>query len=248
MPLGLPVSTTQVATGSVMGAACEMRREEVIEDDCGCGDLSAYVRPGDAVLDLTCHQGAIRKLPIADGAVDVVISNCVLHLADEKDKVQLIRELFRVLKPEGRLAISDIVAGAPAPGRLKGDPDLWSGFISGAFVEAEFVKAFADAGFKAVRIDRWAAKPWRVVEGIQFRPVTVSAIKSERSACVHRGHMVIYRGPYAEVRDDGNRVYPRGERVAVCEHTFRLLAEGPYKADFIAFAPMCADGCTATTG
>lgn len=185
----------------------------------GCGDLSADVRrPGELVLDLG-----------------------VLNLVDEKDKVQLIRELFRVLKPNGRLAISDIVAGAPVPGRLKGDSGSWSGFICGAFVEAEFVKAFADAGFEAVRLDRWAQNPWRVVEGIEFRPVTVTAVKGTRCASVHRGHMVIYRGPYAEVRDGENQVYPRGERVAVCEHTFRLLTEAPYKEDFIALAPACAD-------
>lgn len=99
-----------------------------------------------------------------------------------------------------------------------------------------------------MRIDRWAEQPWRVVEGIEFRPVTVSAIKRERCASVHRGHMVIYRGPYAEVRDDANRVYPRGERVAVCERTFRLLAEGPSKADFIALAPKGDDAITALIG
>lgn len=175
------------------------------------------------------------------GSAGAVIPGCVLDLVGEKDKAGLIRELFRMLKPNGRLTISDIVAGAPAPGRLKGDSGSWSGSICGAFVETEFVKALADAGFEAVRIGRWAEKPCRVVEGIQFRSVTVTAIKGTRSTSVHRGHMVIYRGPYAEVRDDENRVYPRGERVAVCERTFRLLAEGPYKGDFIALAPACAD-------
>jgi len=100
---------------------------------------------------------------------------------------------------------------------------------------------FADAGFEAVRIDGWTDSPSRVVEGIEFRRVTVTAIKSTRCACVHRGQMVIYRGPYAEVRDDENRVYPRGERVEVCEHTFRRLAAGPCKDDFIALAaPPCS--------
>jgi len=224
--------------------------EQVIENDCGCGDLSAYVRPGEVALALcstavwdpiTHLRGSVHKPTVAEGSFDVVVSDCALKVLDEKDKVQLIRELFRVLKSGGRLALSDIVAGAPVPGRLKGAPDSWSGFIAGAFVEAEFVKAFADAGFEAVRIERWAQSVWRVVEGIEFRSVTVTAVKSARRASGRRGHMVIYRGPYAEVRDDENRVYPRGERVEVCEHTFRRLAAGPCKDDFIALAaPPCS--------
>lgn len=174
---------------------------------------------------------------IADASVDLVISNCVLNLVDEKEKIDVIREIFRVLKPNGRVAISDIVADEPVPAHLKSNPELWSGCISGAFVEAEFLKAFTDTGFVAVSIDKWGDQPWRVVEGIEFRSVTVTAVKGEGTACLDRGHAVIYRGPYVEVRDDENHVYPRGERIAVCERTFRLLTEGPYQDDFIGIAP-----------
>lgn len=174
---------------------------------------------------------------IADAAVDLVISNCVLNLVDEPEKNQVIREIFRVLKPNGRVAISDIVADEPAPVSMKNNPELWSGCISGAFVETEFLKAFTDTGFVAVSIDKWSDKPWRVVQGIEFRSVTVTAVKGEGTACLDRGHAVIYRGPYAETRDDENHVYPRGERIAVCERTFRLLTQGPYQDDFIGIAP-----------
>lgn len=197
------------------------------------------VRSASDLAVLKSWQDAQRRASplVADNSVDLIVSNCVLNLVDEKDKLQVIREIFRVLKPNGRMAISDIVADEPVPARLKSNAELWSGCISGAFVETEFLKAFTDAGFVAVSIDKWDGKPWRVVEGIEFRSVTVTAVKGEGAACVDRGHAVIYRGPYAEVRDDENHVYPRGERMAVCERTFRMLTEGPYKNDFIGIAP-----------
>jgi len=76
---------------------------------------------------------------IDDGSVDLVISNCVLNLASDSEKAQLVSEIFRVLKPGGRVAISDIVSDEPIPDHLKADPELWSGCISGAFQEAEFL-------------------------------------------------------------------------------------------------------------
>jgi len=174
---------------------------------------------------------------IPDASVDLVISNCVLNLVDDGEKQQLVREVFRVLKPSGRVAICDIVADEPIPQRLKSDPGLWSGCISGAFVEQEFVRAFVDAGFIAIRFDQWSAEPWRVIEGIEFRAATLTALKGQGTECIDRGHAVIYRGPYAEVRDEEGHVFPRGERIAVCERTFRAITEGPYRDDFIGIVP-----------
>ena len=86
-----------------------------------------------------------RKRPlIADDSVDLVVSNCVLNLVDAVEKDQLIHEIFRVLKPGGRVAISDIVSDEEVPEHLYQDPDLWSGCISGAFQEYAFIKAFLD--------------------------------------------------------------------------------------------------------
>ena len=182
------------------------------------------------------EQRARRPL-IADASVDLVISNCVLNLVAEAERAQMIREIHRVLRPGGRVAISDIVADEPVPEALKRDPELWSGCVSGAFEESAFLKAFAEAGFLAVRYDKWSAEPWKVVAGIEFRAVTVTAVKGEASHCLDYGHAVIYRGPYAEARDDEGHVFPRGERMAVCERTYRFLTEGPMKDDFVGLAP-----------
>ncbi|WJW76509.1 methyltransferase domain-containing protein [Thiohalobacter sp. IOR34] len=195
----------------------------------GAGD---YAR----LLDWQQRQRAERPL-IADASVDLVISNCVLNLVQDAQKAQLISEIFRVLKPGGRVAISDIVSDRVSPAALKADPELWSGCISGAFQEQAFLQAFLDAGFVAVAYDKWDAAPWRVVEGIEFRSVTLTAVKPEPAVAADRGHLVIYRGPLAEVRDEAGRVYPRGERVAVSETLFRLLTGGAYGDAFIAVPP-----------
>ncbi len=177
---------------------------------------------------------------IPDASVDVVISNCVLNLVDEAHRRQLIREIHRVLKPGGRVAISDIVSDEPVPAHLKADATLWSGCISGAFQEHEFLCAFTDAGFRAVGYDKWDPKPWQVVEGIEFRSVTLTAVKAAAGPSLDCGHAVIYRGPYAEVRDDENNIFPRGERMAVCERTYHFLTEGPYRDNFIGVPPAAA--------
>ncbi len=174
---------------------------------------------------------------IPDASVDLVISNCVLNLVDEAERRQLIREVHRVLKPGGRVAVSDIVSDEKVPERLKADATLWSGCISGAFQELEFLLAFAEAGFLAVGYDKWDARPWQVVEGIEFRSVTLTAVKGAGTPCLDVGHAVIYRGPYSEIRDDEDHVFPRGERMAVCERTYRFLTEGPHRDDFIGIAP-----------
>lgn len=179
-----------------------------------------------------------RERPlIEDDSIDLVVSNCVLNLVKDGDKEQLIREIFRVVKPGGRVAISDIISDEPVPDHLKSDPLLWSGCISGALQENSFLKAFVGVGFVAVTIDKWEAEPWQVVEGIEFRAVTITAVKPEGVECLDRGDAVIYRGPFKEVFDDEGHVYPRGERIAVCERSFRLLTEGPYADQFIGIRP-----------
>ena len=174
---------------------------------------------------------------IADASVDLVISNCVLNLVGDGQKRQLVEEIYRVTRPGGRVAISDIICDEPVPQHLKDDATLWSGCISGAFQEQEMLQAFLAAGFQAVCYDKWSAEPWQVVDGIEFRAVTLTAIKPESAECLDRGHAVIYRGPFSYVRDDDGHEFPRGERMAVCERTFRLLTEGPYREDFIGITP-----------
>ncbi len=183
------------------------------------------------------EQQRTHKPLIADESVDLVVSNCVLNLVHDQDKTQLIEEIFRVVKPGGRVAISDIVSDERVPTHLKQDGELWSGCISGALQEHDFLQAFIDAGFVAVQLDKWASEPWRVVDDIEFRSVTITAIKPMNEACMDKGHAVIYRGPFSEVHDDEGHVYFRGQRMAVCERSFQLLTGSAYAGQFIGIAP-----------
>jgi ubiquinone/menaquinone biosynthesis C-methylase UbiE len=172
-----------------------------------------------------------RQAPaVADGSADVVVSNCVLNLVRPADKEQLFADLFRVLKRGGRAVISDIVCDeTPTPG-IMNDPELWSGCIAGAFREDEFLAAFARAGFYGIEILERGAEPWQVVEGIEFRSMTVRAFKGKEGPCLERNQAVIYRGPRRAVEDDDGHRLRRGERIAVCDKTFRIMtaADGPY--------------------
>jgi arsenite methyltransferase len=170
---------------------------------------------------------------IEDNSIDLVVSNCVLNLVHDGDKERMVREIFRVVKPGGRIAISDIVSDEQVPEHLKQDQHLWSGCISGAMQEFEFLKAFNDAGFIAVQYDKWESQPWQVVEGIEFRSVTITAVKPENQQCIDKCHAVIYRGPFSEIYDDEGHVYYRGQRMAVCERTYHLLTGDTYGEFFI---------------
>lgn len=147
-------------------------------------DVELKRRPIDSAarwLELRSLEESLRheRPMISDESVDCVISNCVLNLVRPADRWQLISEVFRVLKTGGRAAICDIVASEDVPESLQQDPQLWSGCIAGAFREDQFLAAFERAGFDGVRAAKRQTEPWRVVEGIEFRSLTVLAFKGE---------------------------------------------------------------------
>ena len=96
------------------------------------------------------RRGQIEELPLEDASVDIIISNCVINLSPDKQKV--FREAFRVLKPGGRLVVSDIVLEKALPPKLRADKDLYAACISGALLRGDYLKAVRDAGFKAIGI------------------------------------------------------------------------------------------------
>jgi ubiquinone/menaquinone biosynthesis C-methylase UbiE len=181
-----------------------------------------------------------QQTPLVESnSVDVVVSNCVLNLVKEEDRRQLFAEIFRVLKAGGRAAISDIVCDEEPHSHLKNDPELWSGCISGAFTETDFLKAFEDAGFHGTEIVKRDEQPWQTIEGLEFRSVTVLAHKGKQCPCLERNQAVIYKGPWRAVIDDDGHTLYRGERMAVCDKTFRLYTSehSPYAAQLIALPP-----------
>jgi SAM-dependent methyltransferase len=180
-----------------------------------------------------------RQSPmIADNSVDCVVSNCVLNLVAPADRRQLFAEIFRVLKPGGKAAISDIVSDEDVPMDLQEDGELWSGCISGAWREDKFVDEFQDAGFSGIVIDKRQEEAWQTVKGIEFRSVTLLAYKPSSAVCLERNQAVIYKGPFESVQDEDGHVYPRGVRMAVCDRTFSALQAAPYAGQFIPVEPI----------
>ena len=175
---------------------------------------------------------------IESDSVDVVVSNCVLNLVDGRDKPTLFSEIFRVLGKGGRAVISDIVSDELVPEPMRNDPELWSGCISGALTEEGFLDAFIDAGFYGVRILVRQVEPWRTVEGIEFRSITVEAFKGKEGPCFERKQAVIYKGPFREVLDDDGHRLVRGQRAAVCDKTFGIYTREPYAEHFDVVEPL----------
>jgi arsenite methyltransferase len=96
-------------------------------------------------------KGEIENIPLPDNSVDVVISNCVINLSADKDKV--LREAFRVLKPGGRFAVSDVVVRGDVPEQVRRSMELWVGCIAGALHDHEYIGKLAKAGFDSVDIE-----------------------------------------------------------------------------------------------
>jgi ubiquinone/menaquinone biosynthesis C-methylase UbiE len=179
-----------------------------------------------------------REKPlIPDESVDVIVSNCVLNLVRPEDKKQLFAEMYRVLKRGGRVAISDIVSDELVPAHLANDPNLWTACVSGAYQEEAFLHAFEEAKFHGIQIEELRSEAYQIVEGIEFRAVTVTAYKGKEGPCVDRNHAVIYRGPWKRVVDDDGHTLERGARMAVCDKTFKLYSQEPYDGQFILVPP-----------
>lgn len=115
-------------------------------------DLSRRNKAKHGIENVEFRLGEIEHLPVADRSVDVIISNCVINLSP--DKAQVFREAFRVLKPGGRLAVSDIMSDKPLPDNLLKDMQAWAACVSGALTEAEYIAAIKAAGFEDVNVER----------------------------------------------------------------------------------------------
>lgn len=199
--------------------------------------------PIKTAQDFANYESFIAKIKaekplLADDSVDIVLSNCVLNLVKPEDKEQLFREIFRVVKRGGRVAISDIVSDEEVPNHLQENPELWSGCISGAFREDDFIAAFDRAGFYGMEIVKRDETPWRIVEGIEFRAITVTAYKGKQGECWEHNQAVIYKGPWKRVIDDDGHVLERGQRMAVCKKTFEIYQKEPYSNQIIAVEPL----------
>jgi SAM-dependent methyltransferase len=107
-------------------------------------------------------KGEIENIPLPDNSVDVIISNCVINLSADKDSV--LREAFRVLKPGGRFAVSDVVVLGDIPADIRKNVELWAGCVAGALHQDEYRSKLAKAGFEKMDVE-----PTRIYQGQDVR-------------------------------------------------------------------------------
>ena len=226
-------SNVEFRKGRIQDLALDLERLEVELKARPITDAASFLRADELAQDLR-----VKHPLVASDLVDVVVSNCVLNLVESKAKRQLFEEIFRVLRKGGRAVISDIVSDEEVPEAMQNDPELWSGCISGALTEEGFLAAFENAGFYGLRILKRDAQPWRTVQGIEFRSVTVEAFKGKQGPCFERNQAVIYRGPFKEVLDDDDHRMERGKRYAVCDKTYNLYKKLPYAEHFDLVDPL----------
>jgi MoaA/NifB/PqqE/SkfB family radical SAM enzyme/SAM-dependent methyltransferase len=154
--------------------------------------------------NVSFRKGYLEGLPLEECSVDVVLSNCVINLSE--DKRQTLAEIHRILKPGGRLVISDVVTDRPFPPAIANDPALRGECIAGAMVQDRLLSLLESVGFENIRIIKRFF--YRRVQGHIFYSLTYAAFRP--APPVRRS--VIYPGPYAGVVTDAGRLLLRGRR------------------------------------
>jgi arsenite methyltransferase len=204
-------------------------------------------RYGYAQSNVEFREGFIERLDecgIADASIDVVVSNCVLNLSPEKERV--FAEIFRVLKPGGELYFSDVFADRRIPDTLRRDPVLLGECLSGALYVEDFRRAMARTGCADVRfvsqspIALYDPEIAAKIGMVGFQSRTVRAFKlALEDRCEDYGQIATYRGtiqkqPHAFVLDDHHR-FETGKPLRVCGNTFDMLAATRFAEHFDLF-------------
>jgi SAM-dependent methyltransferase len=173
-------------------------------------------------------EGNAFALPVPDASVDVVAQNCLFNIFEPADLAKALKEAYRVLKPGGRLLMSDPIATEPIPPHLKQDERLRALCLSGALTYPEYVQHLVDVGFGQVEVR--AKRPYRLLDKHNYQldadlllesldSVSFKVDVPDDGACIFTGKTAIYRG-MEELFDDGaGHVLQRGVPAAVCDKT-----------------------------
>jgi len=178
------------------------------------------------------HKGDALNLPLKDQSVDVAAQNCLFNIFKEEDLKKAISEMYRVLKPHGRLVRSDPTCEQQMNQTLRNDERLRALCLSGSLPIDQYVKALTDAGFGTIEIR--ARKPYRILdpqhypteELIYIESIEVAAIKDpmpEDGPCVFTGKAAIYYGDQPYFDDDKGHVLLPNQPLAVCDKTAQAL-------------------------
>lgn len=203
--------------------ACKENFQEAAQQNSWFDPAFIDVRKGDAL-----------NLPIEDESIDVAAQNCLFNIFHEADLKKALKEMYRVLKPHGRLVLSDPVADQAMPESLKFDERLRALCLSGALPLKDYIKMITDVGFGTVEIR--AKRPYRILdkdqyntdESIFIESVEVCAIKDPMPAdgpCVFTGKTAIYYGNEEYFDDHAGHVLMHNQPLSVCDKTAGNLAK-----------------------
>ncbi len=196
-------------------------------------------------------KGNALELPVADDSVDIAAQNCLFNIFETEDLRRALREMYRVLKPGGRLVLSDPTCEQAMPENLRHDERLRALCLSGALPLQEYIKMITDVGFGTVEIR--AKRPYRVLapgmydtpELIYIESVEVCAIKDPMPAdgpCVFTGKTAIYYGDPEYFDDRKGHVLYQNQPLAVCDKTAAALASTGRSDIFISPSTWFYDG------
>jgi ubiquinone/menaquinone biosynthesis C-methylase UbiE len=217
-----PGSVIAVEPVSAMRQAATHNLEVAAKDNPWFDPSFVEIREGDAFA-----------LPVPDASVDVVAQNCLFNIFEPNDLSKALKEAFRILKPGGRLQMSDPIATRPIPAHLQKDERLRAMCLSGALTYEQYIQQIVDAGFGQVEIR--ARRPYRLLdcqsysleEDLLLESLDSVAFKvaiPEDGACIFTGKMAIYTGAEEVCDDLAGHILQRGVPAAVCDKTAAKLA------------------------
>jgi ubiquinone/menaquinone biosynthesis C-methylase UbiE len=217
-----PGSVIAVEPVSAMRQAATRNLEVAAKDNPWFDPSFVEIREGDAF-----------SLPVPDASVDVVAQNCLFNIFEPDDLSKALKEAFRILKPGGRLQMSDPIATRPIPTHLQQDERLRAMCLSGALTYEQYIQRIVDAGFGQVEIR--ARRPYRLLdcqsysleEDLLLESLDSVAFKvpiPEDGACIFTGKMAIYAGAEEVFDDSAGHILQRGVPAAVCDKTAAKLA------------------------
>lgn len=178
-------------------------------------------------------KGDALNLPVEDNSIDVAAQNCLFNIFKAEDLKKAIEEMYRVLKPHGRLVMSDPTCEQQMNETLREDSRLRALCLSGSLPIAEYVKALTDVGFGTIEIR--ARKPYRILdpknyptdELIYIESIEIAAIKDpmpEDGPCIFTGKAAIYYGTEAYFDDRKGHILPKNQPLAICDKTAKAIA------------------------
>ena len=178
------------------------------------------------------REGDAFDLPVPDASVDVVAQNCLFNIFEPADLSRALDETFRVLKPGGRLVMSDPIATRPIPEHLQADDRLRAMCLSGALTYEQYIQRIVNAGFGQVEIR--ARRPYRLLDCHNYNleedlllesldSVSYKVDIPEDGPCIFTGKTAVYTGPHSHFDDKAGHILTLGLPVAVCDKTAAKL-------------------------